>query len=259
MLRRLTRCSSLCGESKLKAFCFQWRVPAAPREAGALRGGLAPRPLHSSPWVGLPGPHPGFLSFHDERNQRRAGAAPLDPLGGHYHPPNGARAVPPRKGLCLCPRPICHFEIAGESGLSSPRDWQRSHLLLSNRGAAVGRTEGQLEIGVTGEVHKQHRLHTHFLTPSLYTHYINIFYNKYCVLCADGSTNGVIMRFVGCTETAQNLHKLYRTPARCTTTPSPIPRIPLKVASKRATNPLVPRIESKKYLPAKTQGDDNTS
>ena len=82
MLRRLTRCSSLCGESKLKAFCFQWRVPAAPREAGALRGGLAPRPLHSSPWVGLPGPHPGFLSFHDERNQRRAGAAPLDPLRG---------------------------------------------------------------------------------------------------------------------------------------------------------------------------------
>ena len=37
--------------------------------------------------------------------------------------------------------------------------------------------------------------------------------------------------------------------------PSPIPRIPLKVAPKRATNPLVPRIESKKYLPAKTKGD----
>ena len=36
--------------------------------------------------------------------------------------------------------------------------------------------------------------------------------------------------------------------------PSPIPRIALKVAPKRATNPLVPRIESKKYLPAKTQG-----
>ena len=34
------------------------------------------------PPVGLPGPHPGFLSFHDERNQRRAGAAPLDPLRG---------------------------------------------------------------------------------------------------------------------------------------------------------------------------------
>ena len=132
------------------------------------------QPLH--PPVGLPGPHPGFLSFHDERNQRRAGAAPLDPFGGHYHPPNGARAVPPRKGLCRCPKPICHFEIVGESGLSSPRDWQRSHLLLSNRGAAVGRTEGQLEIGVTGEVHKQHRLHTHFLTPSLYTHYINTVY-----------------------------------------------------------------------------------
>ena len=35
------------------------------------------QPLH--PPVGLPGPHPGFLSFHDERNQRRAGAAPLAP------------------------------------------------------------------------------------------------------------------------------------------------------------------------------------
>ena len=101
MLRRLTRCSSLCGESKLKAFCFQWRVPAAPREAGALRGGLAPRPLHSSPWVGLPGPHPGFLSFHDERNQRRArGAAPGPRWGAIIIPPAAASAAPPRKG-CL--------------------------------------------------------------------------------------------------------------------------------------------------------------
>ena len=38
--------------------------------------------LRSSPWVGLPGPHPGFLSFHDERNQRRAGATAPGPREG---------------------------------------------------------------------------------------------------------------------------------------------------------------------------------
>ena len=87
-------------------------------------------------------------------------------------------------------------------------------------------------------MHKQHRLHTHFLTPLYYILSIYIFYNKYCVLCADRSTNGVIMRFVGCTEAAQNLHKLHRTPVLCTTPPSPIPPFSPKVASKRATNPL---------------------
>ena len=46
------------------------------------------------------------------------------------------------------------------------------------------------------------------------------------------------MRFVGCTEAAQNLHKLHRTPVLCTTPPSPIPPFSPKVASKRATNPL---------------------
>ena len=44
--------------------------------------GYTPTP----PWVGLPGPHPGFLSFHDERNQRRAGAAPLDPASAKRPP-----------------------------------------------------------------------------------------------------------------------------------------------------------------------------
>ena len=43
------------------------------------------------------------------------------------------------------------------------------------------------------------------------------------------------MRFVGCTEAAQNLHKLHRTPVLCTTPPSPIPPFSPKVASKRAT------------------------
>ena len=43
-----------------------------------------------------------------------------------------------------------------------------------------------------------------------------------------------------CTETAQNLHKLHRTPARRRNTPSPIPPFSPKVAPKRATN-LLPR------------------
>ena len=57
------------------------------------------QPLH--PPVGLPGPHPGFLSFHDERNQRRArGAAPGPRWGAIIIPPAAASAAPPRKG-CL--------------------------------------------------------------------------------------------------------------------------------------------------------------
>ena len=56
------------------------------------------QPLH--PPVGLPGPHPGFLSFHDERNQRRAGAAPLDPRWG-------ALSSPQQRGALLPPERVC--------------------------------------------------------------------------------------------------------------------------------------------------------
>ena len=112
MLRRLTRCSSLCGE------------------------GLAPRPLHSSPWVGLPGPHPGFLSFHDERNQRRAGAAPLDPLRGARCPPCGV-AAPPNRVSTTNPDRFATLRWVGESVFFSPSVSARAHLLVSGRGAAV--------------------------------------------------------------------------------------------------------------------------
>ena len=73
------------------------------------------QPLH--PPVGLPGPHPGFLSFHDERNQRRAGAAPLDPqcVIAALFALAALRFGSRRATLYLQPRPICHFEIVGES------------------------------------------------------------------------------------------------------------------------------------------------
>ena len=68
------------------------------------------------PWVGLPGPHPGFLSFHDERNQRRArGCRPWTLLGGIIIPPATlllpqkvaaprAAKIPPRMPQSLYPR-----------------------------------------------------------------------------------------------------------------------------------------------------------
>ncbi len=70
--------------------CEEGRSPS-----GSKSSDLAPR---SSPWVGLPGPHPGFLSFHDERNQRRArGAAPGPRWGAIIIPPATLCVAPPRK------------------------------------------------------------------------------------------------------------------------------------------------------------------
>ena len=66
------------------------------------------------------------------------------------------------------------------------------------------------------------------------------------------------MRFVGCTEAAQNLHKLHRTPVLCTTPPSPIPPFSPKVASKRATQPPAPRINSTKSFLRKTKEKNKT-
>ncbi len=78
------------------------------------------QPLH--PPVGLPGPHPGFLSFHDERNQRRAGAAPLDPqcVIAALFALAALRFGSRRATFYHQPRPICHFEKSGQTGLFSP-------------------------------------------------------------------------------------------------------------------------------------------
>ena len=100
--------------------------------------------LRSSPWVGLPGPHPGFLSFHDERNQRRAGAVPLDPLRGARCPPCGV-AAPPNRVSTTNPDRFATLRWVGESVFFSPqalpgvtlpafKPWRGSGGLDGNRG-----------------------------------------------------------------------------------------------------------------------------
>ena len=92
-----------------------WGYPVSLR--GGSTSGAPPSAL--PPWVGLPGPHPGFLSFHDERNQRRAGAVPLAPqcvVAALFTLAYASR----RATLYHQPRPICHFEMGGRIGLFSP-------------------------------------------------------------------------------------------------------------------------------------------
>ena len=143
-------------------FCSFWGIgeggTAFPRESWSRGGGpcgpryaRGQRPL-CTPLVGaqLPRPQragappraPGDFRFTTKVTKGVPGLCPWTPLGGHYHPPNGARAVPPRKGLSLQPRPICHFEFVGESVFFSPSVSARAHLLVSGRGAAGGRTKG---------------------------------------------------------------------------------------------------------------------
>ena len=88
--------------------------PTRPTPGEILRGW---QPLH--PPVGLPGPHPGFLSFHDERNQRRArGCAPWTPLGGIIIPP---AARTPQRGVAASPQKDSpRGRVGGGAGLCFP-------------------------------------------------------------------------------------------------------------------------------------------
>ncbi len=94
-------------------------------------------------WVGLPGPHPGFLSFHDESHQRRVrGAAPGPPEGDRaksvslFAPAPPAASRTPSKGEGATKgRGICHFEVVQQLAFVSPEAPWRKHPLLSNRGA----------------------------------------------------------------------------------------------------------------------------
>ena len=74
---------------------------------------------------------------------------------------------------------------------------------------------------------------------SLSIYYFKISFYKNTVLSLQLADKWRNQAICCCTEPAQNLHKLHRTPARRRNTPSPIPRIPPKVASKRATNLLL--------------------
>ena len=88
---------------------------------------------------------------------------------------------------------------------------------------------------------RKQRKHRTFLTLFLYTILKYLFIKILCFRCS-WPINGVIKPFVA----AQNLHKTCTKPAQnCTelppaaSPPSPIPRIPPKVAPKRATNLLL--------------------
>ena len=146
MLRRLTRCSSLCGESKLKAFCFQWRVPAAPREAGALRGGADAPSSALLPMGGPTRPTPG-VPFVSRRKEPKAcrGCAPRPPEGDRaksvslFAPaPPAASRNPLDRAFSHNKRPICHFGFMGKSVLFFPLVSSREHFLFSIRGSAGG-------------------------------------------------------------------------------------------------------------------------
>ena len=66
----------------------------------------------------------------------------------------------------------------------------------------------------------------------------------------------MIKPFVGCTEAAQTAQTAQNPRSRCTATPSPIPRIAPKVASKCATiRPTKPRINSRIFLLVEAKGN----
>ena len=83
-----------------------------PAPGGDLCGAGSP----STHLLGAPPQAPGDFRFTTKVTKGVSGGVPLNPLGGHYHPPNGARAVPPRRtlplgvvggvGLCFPPRRI---------------------------------------------------------------------------------------------------------------------------------------------------------
>ena len=107
-------------------------VPSFPARGQHLRCSPSALP----PWVGLPGPHPGFLSFHDERNQRRAGAtAPGPREGGTLSPLRRRRKAsrnPPNGGFRHNERPICPPTPSGQTGLLFSRSFFEGTLLAVN-------------------------------------------------------------------------------------------------------------------------------
>ena len=143
MLRRLTRCSSLCGESKLKAFCFQWRVPAAPREAGALRGGLTPSSA-LLPMGGPTRPTPG-VPFVSRRKEPKAcrGCAPGPPEGGTLSPLRRCR--PPNRVSTTKIDRFATLSWWANRSFFLPKLYRGSHFLLLIRGSAGGKPPRMLE------------------------------------------------------------------------------------------------------------------
>ena len=106
--------------------------PQVPR--GVCAGLVAP----ASHYAGAPPQTPGDFRFTTKVTKGVSGGAPLNPLGGHYHPPSGV-AAPPRRtlplgvgggvGLCFPPRRI------GVSGCRYPFLYLGKKLLNARWGA----------------------------------------------------------------------------------------------------------------------------
>ena len=89
-------------------------------------------------YAGAPPRAPGDFRFTTKVTKGVPGALPLDPVGGHYHPPSSAPRCSPQKGEGATKGSwICHFEVAQELVFVSPEAASGKHRLLLNRGAGI--------------------------------------------------------------------------------------------------------------------------
>ena len=113
-----------------------WLLPPCvgalrPSTPGVCEGLAAPTP----PDLGAPPQTPGDFPVAGKVTKGAPGAAPLDlPVQGFR--PCCARCASRRAGFCHRKRPICHFEMVGESVLLFPLAPSREHFVLLIRGSA---------------------------------------------------------------------------------------------------------------------------
>ncbi len=97
----------------LGGFC-RGREPQHP----PMRGGQSP-PLRSTYGWAYPAHTRGSFRFTTKGTKGVPGALPLDPVGGHYHPPSSAPRCSPQKGEGATKGSwICHFEVVRAIGIS---------------------------------------------------------------------------------------------------------------------------------------------
>ena len=73
-------------------------------------------------YAGAPPRAPGDFRFTTKVTKGVPGALPLDPVGGHYHPPSSAPRCSPQKGEGATKGSwICHFEVVRAIGISFSR------------------------------------------------------------------------------------------------------------------------------------------
>ena len=90
---------------------------ASPRGSWS-RGGSPCGPRYA----GAPPRAPGDFRFTTKVTKGVPGALPLDPVGGHYHPPSSAPRCSPQKGEGATKGSwICHFEVVRAIGISFSR------------------------------------------------------------------------------------------------------------------------------------------